>query len=805
VKQRRRTPLRTTLSVLLWLSLLVVALALGALLYLRGSLPQVRGTLTLPGLSDTVEIVRDAHAVPHIYAQNAEDALFALGFVHAQDRLFQMDFQRRVGAGRLSEVLGEATLETDRFLRTLGVYRVAERTLPNLTAQARGALDAYTEGVNAFLATRRGPLPPEFLILGYEPEPWAPADSLVWLKMMAWDLSGNWDDELLRARLLRLLPPERVAELWPPYPGDAPVVLPDFRALYRELPLDALWAASPKPLPPGAGSNNWVLSGEHTATGAPMLANDPHLGLQAPSLWYFAHLSAPDLEVIGATLPGLPFVVLGRTDCIAWGFTNTGPDTQDLFIERLDPDDPTRYETPDGFERFEERLEVIRVRGQEDVVVRVRESRHGPVISDVVAAAEEVAAFSGENSGDAYVLALAWTALREDDRTFQAGLALNRARTWEEFVEALRDFHAPQQNIVYADVEGNIGLYAPGRVPVRAAGDGLVPVPGWTGEYDWTGFVPFEELPHAFNPPSGQLMTANHKLVGEDYPHFITRDWAEPYRAERLELLLAGQPQHTLGSFGAMQADVHSRMAAEFLPVLLAAPVEDEGARALQELMSGWDAEMRADRPEPLVFAEWYRALTRLVFEDELGALFEDFWEFRPLLMRHVLGRGQRWCDDVRTPRRETCGEMAARALSEALGRLRARYGGDPSRWRWGEVHYADHDHLVFADTPLGRLFNLRIPNGGDAFTVNAARYDLAREGAAQTTGPGYRAVYDLSNLERSRFMHPTGQSGNVLSRFYRDLLTRWRDVAYLPMITERAAVEEGALGTLRLEPLREE
>ncbi|ADI14776.1 peptidase S45 penicillin amidase [Truepera radiovictrix DSM 17093] len=789
------------MRVVTWTLALLLLLLLGAFFYLRTSLPQVRGTLTLPGLRAPVEVVRDRYAVPHIYAQSTEDALFALGFVHAQDRLFQMDFQRRVGAGRLSEVLGEATVDTDRFLRTLGVYRVAERTLPNLSAQARGALGAYTEGVNAFLTTRRGALPPEFLILGYEPEPWAPADSLVWMKMMAWDLGGNWDDELLRARLLRLLPPERVAELWPPYPGDAPVALPDFSALYRELPLDRLWAVSLKPLPPGAGSNNWVLSGARTATGAPLLANDPHLGLQAPALWYFAHLSAPDLEVIGATLPGLPFVVLGRTDRIAWGFTNTGPDVQDLFIERLDPDDPTRYETPGGFEPFEERLEVIRVRGQEDVVVRVRESRHGPVISDVVGAAEEVAAFSGE----AYVLTLAWTALREDDRTFQAGLALNRARTWEDFVEALRDFHAPQQNIVYADIEGNIGLYAPGRVPIRASGDGLVPVPGWTGDYDWTGFIPFEELPHALNPPSGQLMTANHKLVGDDYPHFITHDWAEPYRAERIELLLAGQPQHTLGSFRAVQADVHSRMAAEFLPVLLTAPVEDAGARALQELLLRWDGEMAAERPEPLVFSEWYRSLTRLVFEDELGALFEDFWEFRPLLMRHVLARSERWCDDVRTPRRETCDELAARALTEASVRLRERYGADPDRWRWGEVHYADHDHLVFANTPLGRLFNLRIPNGGDAFTVNAARYALAREGAAQTSGPGYRALYDLSDLERSRFMHPTGQSGNVFSPFYRNLLSKWRDVEYLPMLTDRAAVAEGAVGTLRLEPAREE
>jgi len=782
-----------------WLLVLVLLLLLAGLLWLRGSLPQVRGTLTLEGLGAPVEVVRDQNAVPHIYAGSAEDALFALGFVHAQDRLFQMDFQRRLGAGRLSEVLGPATLDTDKFLRTLGVYRSAVRTLESLNAQTRGALEAYAAGVNAFLEARRGPLPPEFLILRYEPEPWTSADSVVWFKMMSWDLSGNWDDELLRARLSRLLPMSRVAELWPPYSESAPVLLPDFSALYEDLPLDDLWAGSPKPLPPGAGSNNWAVNGSKSVTGAPLLANDPHLGLQAPSLWYFAHLSAPGLETVGATLPGIPAVVLGRTDRIAWSFTNTGPDTQDLFLERVDPNDPTRYETPEGWEAFEVRSEIIKVKGGDDVLLEVRESRHGPIISDVSGAAGEVAELAGER----HVLAFAWTALRGDDRTVQAGLAMNRARNWAEFTEALRDFHTPQQNIVYADVEGNIGFYAPGRIPVRASGNGLVPVPGWTGAYDWTGFIPFEELPHAFNPPTGQLATANQKIVGDDYPYFLTSDWAEPYRIERILDLLNREGRHSQGSFRALQADQLSLMANEFLPVLLGAPVEGEGSRALQALLARWDGVMDRERPEPLVFSAWYREFTRLVLEDELGALFEDYWGFRPLFMRNVLENDSEWCDDVRTPALESCEALSAQALERALEGLRARYGEDPDAWRWGEAHYADFDHLIFADTPLGGLFNLRIANGGDAFTVNAARYAIEGEGAAQTAGPGYRALYDFADLERSLFMHPTGQSGNPLSSHYRDLLRPWRDVEYLPMVTERARVEEGALGTLTLEPQR--
>jgi len=792
---RTRRPFRWWHLPLWLLAALLVVLVAGAL-WLRTSLPKMAGSVTLPGLSAPVEVVRDQDAVPHIYAESSEDALFALGYVHAQDRLFQMDFQRRVGAGRLSEVLGEATLGNDRFLRTLGVYRVAERTLPNLSAETRGSLDAYAAGVNAFLEGRRGALPPEFLVLGYEPEPWTPTDSLVWLKMMAWDLGGNWDDELLRARLLEVLPPERVAELWPPYPGDAPVALPDFSAVYKALPLAALWETSPKPLPPGAGSNNWVVDGKKSVTGAPLLANDPHLALQSPALWYFAHLSAPGLEVTGATLPGLPLVVLGRTDRFAWGFTNTGPDTQDLFVEQLGPNE--RYRTPDGWEFLRVREEVIGVKGQPDVRLTVRETRHGPLVSDVSAAAGEVA----ENRGARYALAFAWTSLRSDDLSMQAGLELNQAQNWDDFTEALRGFHAPQQNIVYADVDGNIGLYAPARVPIRKNGDGLVPVPGWTGAYDWTGFIPYGELPHVFNPPSGQIMTANHKLVSDSYPHFLTHDWAEPYRAERIAALLGAQARHSLASFGDIQADQYSGMANDFLPFLLTVPVDGADARALQNRLAAWDGEMSPDAPEPLLFSRWYRTFTRLVLEDDLGALFGDYWGFRPIFFRNVIGAQTGWCDNTETLEQESCELLAATALRQVAQALAAD-DVESGSLEWGDAHYADHDHLVFADTPLAPLFNLRVPNGGDAFTVNAARYAIGEDGAAQTSGPGFRALYDLEDLERSRFIQPTGQSGNPLSRHYRDFVQRWAATEYLPMVMARERVDEDALGTLTLTPGR--
>jgi penicillin G amidase len=782
---------------------LLVALALAAgFFYLRSSLPRLSGVLELPGLGAPVEVLRDANGVPHIYAAHQADAYFALGVVHAQDRLFQMEFQRRVGAGRLSEVLGEATLSNDRFLRTLSVYHYAAASVAHLDAETLTMLEAYVAGVNAFLETRRGALPPEFLLLGFTPEPWTVPDVLVWAKMMAWDLGGNWTADLLRARLLAVLTPEQVADLYPPVPGGPPVALPDLQGVYERLERSGLWAglwdAAVHPLPPGAGSNNWVVSGARTASGAPLLANDPHLDLKAPSLWYLAHLSAPGLSVIGATLPGTPSVLLGRNERVAWGFTNTGPDVQDLFIEQLHPEDDGRYLTPDGDAAFVVREEVIRVKGREDVVLRVRESRHGPILSDVNAGAAAVAAGQGER----YVLALAWTALTPDDLTVRAIRRVNEAQDWESFREALRDFAVPQQNIVYADVEGNIGFIAPARIPVRAAGDGRVPVPGWTGEYDWVGYVPFGELPQAFNPPSGQLVTANQRIVPDDYPHHLTHDWSEPYRAERITELLARSDAHTPASFAAIQGDDVSLMARDFLPFLREVAPTGTLPRRAMDLIQAWDADMDRDRPEPLIFAAWYRALVRLLVEDELGELFGSYYGFRPVFVLNALtGRTEHdWCDDARTPRQELCADLFARAFEEGVAELVARHGNRVENWAWGDAHAAYMDHDVMASTPLRGVFDLSVPSGGDAFTVNAARFAIGNDAAPyrQTSGPTYRAIYDLADLGASRFVHTTGQSGNPLSRHYRDLLERWRDVEYLPMTTDRASIRVAHALTLR-------
>ncbi len=789
--------MRWIIRTIVGLGAIVAVAAAGGFYWLSLSLPQTKGTILVPGLEQGIDILRDRDGVPHIFARTDRDAWFAVGFVHAQDRLWQMEMNRRIGAGRLAEVVGSGALGVDRFLRTLSVYHYAERTYANLSPETQHALDAYADGVNAFLENRRGPLPPEFLFFGHEPEPWRPADSLVWAKMMAWDLAGNWSEEILRARLATTLSAPQIAELYPES-AENTSVLERYAGLYRTLNLDRV-AEAGKPLERERhnGSNNWVLDGSRTATGKPLLANDPHLALGVPALWYFAHIDAPGIQVIGATLPGTPFVVLGRTDRIAWGFTNTGTDVQDLYIEKLDGAD--RYVTPTGSAPFELRKEIIRIKGAEPVTLDVRISRHGPIISDVVPDAASIAA-------EGHVVAFAWPTLSDDDLTAQAAHDMNRAEDWAAFYTALQSFHSPHQNIVYADTSGNIGFYAPARVPVRRPGhSGNEPVPGWTGAYDWQGFVPYDALPLLFNPEARAIVTANNKIVADDYPYYLTYDWSEPYRADRIAELLASRSQHSIESFKEIQGDIVSGAAKEFLPLLLAAPTSSQRAAEAKALLARWDHRMDRNRPEPLIYVAWYRELTRLVLADELGAFFEDYWGLKPRVMRAALGNpASALCDDRTTEIEETCANQIAAALDRALGDLTDRYGDTMDRWQWGDAHRARAEHRPFHGQPLvGNLFDIEIPSGGDSFTVNAAHHRIgdAEHPFRQFHGASLRAIYDLDDLDRSIFIHSSGQSGNRLSSHFAAFTTQWRDVAYIPMSMREADADVGAIGLLLLRP----
>ena len=546
MRQLRRWLVRSGLALLA-----TVLIAAGTLAWLAwASLPETQGELTVAGIEQPITIVRDAYAIPHVEAATIADASFALGFLHGQDRLWQMEFDRLLGQGRLAEVLGEAALPIDRFLRTLGLAHRADAALAGLDPATLALLDAYARGVNAAIARFGATLPPEFLILRHRPEPWRPADTLLFQKLMALDLSGNWREELLRARLAQRLTPAQMDDLWPGQPADAPITL----ASLADLPLDRLAEALPAAAPPGIGSNVWVADGSRTRGGAPLLANDPHLQLQAPGRWYLAQLDAPGLHVIGATLPALPFVVLGRNRDIAWGFTNTGSDTQDLFVEQIDPADPGRYRTPSGTEPFRQRTETIGVRGAPPVTMVVRETRHGPVVSDLVPAAADLA-------GAEHVLALAWTQLTDVDTTVEAGFGMGRAHDWPSFVAAVERYQGAQQNMAFADRQGAIGMISPGLVPIRRSGDGRFPVPGWTGAYDWVGTIPAEALPRQLRPAGGLIVNANNRLVGDAYPFLLTSDWDPALRAQRIEDLLGGARDLDADRFAAVQLDVTSPLA----------------------------------------------------------------------------------------------------------------------------------------------------------------------------------------------------------------------------------------------------
>lgn len=793
----------------------------GYVWYRQASQPDVAGTLRLAGLRDRVVVVRDRNAVPHIQAANSLDAYYALGYVHAQDRLWQMQMNKRIVAGRLAEILGPSALETDRFLRTLGVRRNAEAILAQTPPEARAVLQAYADGVNAFIDTRKSALPPEFLIVGTRPERWEPVDTIGWQTMMAWDLGGNWTQEVLRMGLSQQLPASRIAEILAPYPGEKPLRTMDYASFYRKLaPVATAMAQvvqqAPSGYVEGMGSNNWVVSGAHTRSGKPLLANDPHLGLQAPALWYFAHLQAPGLDLTGATLPGAPLVVLGHNKRIAWGFTNTAPDVQDLYLERVDPANPNRYQTPEGWAEFSTRTETIQVKGASDVTLTVRGTRHGPVMSDV---AEPISA-AAKPLGAQYVVAFQWAALRADDRTFVASLNMSHASDWKSFVAALRDFHSPQQNIVYADVDGNIGYIAPGRVPLRRPDNdlmGLAPAPGWDARYDWQGFIPFEQLPRRFNPPEGMIVTANQKIVGDDYPYFITSEWTVPYRYQRIRTLLEAEPHHTKDTFAAIQKDVVSLAVRDALPLLLAAPVATDATRpprerALLDALRKWDGTMSADRAEPLVVTAWLRELSRLLFEDKVGeSQFNRLWEQRnvqlPMLnaMRDPKGLGAFWCDNSRTPAHESCADTIGLAWQRAIADLDRRYGDDTAKWRWGKAHTARSEHKPFGKVPyLSSLFNVRVPTGGDTYTVDVGRHNLRDEHAPfeSTHAASLRAIYDLDDLSESRFMTSTGQSGNALSPHYRDWTEEWAAVQLITIGAHRRNPGGDSFDTLVLRPL---
>jgi len=750
--------------------LAVLVFLAGAYFQVVGALPPYSGHLAAAGLRAPVEVVRDRNAVPHIIAGSIEDAAFGLGYVHAQDRFWQMELMRRLGQGRLAEVLpprlvGDAIVDTDRTMRGLGLYRRASESLNALSPAMRSIIDAYAAGVNAWIGDEDQQFGLELTLIkmlsggSYRPEPWRPADSLVWAKLMALGLDGNWRAELLRLRLARKIGPDGVKFLIEPSGDNRDATLSMVNEALRDTDLDRLYRGTDNVATrKREASNEWVLSGARTVAGKPLLANDPHLGLSVPGTWYLARLVGPGFDIRGATAPGSPAVVLGHNGTIGWGFTTTNLDSQDLFVERVDATDPNRYITPDGPRPFTVREETIAVRWGKPVTMRVRETRHGPVIDDFV----------------------------------------------EDFQAAARRIISPMQNMVYADTAGNIGFVSPARVPIRRKGDGSMPVPGWTSEYDWAGFVPFEELPRAWNPAGGLLVNANARVVPDDYRHFISRDWAEPYRQRRANQLLREVERHPVYGMIAAQADNRTLEADDILPLLLKGAPRNPRATKAHALLSGWNRFMLASRPEPLIYTAWTWELQRGVLGDELGDQLRSSMAVPnvPLLVR-ILKEQPTWCDDGGTKAIETCEDAIALALDRALAWIARRQGNDIDAWQWGREHLAAHRHPLFDTVPLLRdIASVRFPSDGDGQTLNRAQPGFTGAAPFEAIhGAGYRGIYDFSDLDNSRFAMPLGQSGNMLSPWATNFLARWRNFGYVEIAGTRAELGRAAVGTIVLSP----
>lgn len=801
------------------------------------SYPKIEGEIQLKGLDGPVDVYRDGMGVPHIYAATQHDLFYAQGYIHAQDRFWQMDFWRHQGAGRLSELLGSNLLETDRFLRTIGWERVAREELETLDPGAHAILESYAEGVNAYLADHTGTaLALEYAFLpllnrGYQPKPWTPLNTMTWAKAMAWDLRGNMDTEINRALLLKDLTPEQVDFLYPPYPADRPVIVnhphitreaagsPEIEpvlmasinpalveAYTRFASVDTLTGGGFE----GIGSNSWVISGELTATGMPLLANDPHLGVQLPAIWYEVGLhcieKGPDCEVdaTGFSFAGAPGVIIGHNDRIAWGFTNLGPDVMDLYIEKINPENPDQYEFQGRWVDMQIVTEEIQVAGGKTVEERVRLTHHGPIITEVYDL-DEFREESGIDLPADFALAVRWTAL-EPSCVFCAIWEFNKAQNWDEFRTAASRFAVPSQNLVFAGVNGDIGYQSPGNIPIRTENHtGMLPVPGWTGEYEWQGYIPFDELPYAYNPPEGYIVTANNAVVGPEYPYTISHQWAYGQRAQViLDWIKAAPGPIDINYIQQMQADNTMLVAQDLLPILFDIPMDDPVLTSARDLFSGWDYQMDMDSAPGALFAVFWKHLLAATFEDELP---EFSWpggggNWMEIIRSLVEDPFAPWWDDQSTPEIETRDDIFRLSFEGAVREIQKLQGIDSTNWAWGDLHTITFENQVMGSFPFIRnAFNRGpFPTAGGSAIVNATGWSTS-SGYHVTSLPSMRMIVDLSNMDNSLSIHTTGQSGHPYHPHYIDMVDPWRLIQYHPMHWDRAEVEADAEGHLRLVP----
>ncbi|WP_230209024.1 penicillin acylase family protein [Nostocoides sp. HKS02] len=819
-------------------ALLVVALGVGAVLavtWVRRPFPTTEGEISVPGLTGKVQVLRGDHGIPQIYADNAEDLFRAEGFVHAQDRFFEMDLRRHITSGRLSELVGKSGLSTDRVIRTLGWRRVAEAELPTLKPETRRYLQAYADGVNAYIHRQGSPsdMSLEYVFLStkvpdYRVEDWTPADSLAWLKAMAWDLRGDYTSELMRARLAGSMPIAQINELYPPYPYDTnkPILsgqdwspastgvpstgVPSTTAQSAVPPgLEAnpvirqAYAATQQALDSvpktlgrgdGIGSNSWVVAGSRTSTGKPLLANDPHLGVSIPGIWYQVGLhcrsvsSACPFDVAGYSFAGLPGVVIGHNQSIGWGFTNLSPDVSDFFLEQVRGNTYLR----DGKQvPLTMRTETIKIGGGGEETITVRSTVHGPILSDAinaVAKAGESPPVNGHTSPGNYEVALQWTGI-QPGKTADAIFGLDEATNFQQFREAAKSFDVPAQNLLYADTAGNIGYQAPGRVPIRSrymdAAPGYWIRPGWVSSWDWRGYVPFDQMPYTYNPPEGFIVAANQAVTQSSTP-FLTTEWDYGYRSQRIRDLLQNNRKVTPAMMSTIQGDVRNQFAPTLVKALLKVDLGHDGfTKQAQDLLRGWDFTSPVGNSRSAAAAAYYNAvwsnLLDLTFNDELPQDLRA--DGGGQWMQAVAGLLQKprsaWWDDKRTAGvTEGESEILRKALVDARLQLTRELGKEPTDWEWGELHQLTLRHQVLGGSNVPSFVSLLFNRGpidlpGGSAIVDANGWD-ASVGFSVDWAPSMRMVVDLSNLDHSRWVNQTGNSGHAFAANYDDQTDAW-------------------------------
>ena len=810
------------------------------------SFPKVTGELQIPGLINSVNIYRDEMGIPNIYATSSHDLFLAQGYVHAQDRFWQMDFWRHIGSARLAEMF-PSEIKTDVFLRALGWRQLAEQEYQFLEPELKSMLEAYSQGVNAYLNDHHGTeLSLEYGILkilnpNYEPEAWTPVNTLTWAKSMAWDLGGNMSNEIDRAILLKTLTIEKVNELYPMYSTNHPVIVPTIgeNVLQDQSTTKIAYFDTPDVLlnnisanissltallgPNGAdiGSNNWVVSGSLTDTGKPLLANDPHLSIQMPSIWYQLGLhcqpknEACPYDVSGFSFAGVPGVVIGHNDHIAWGVTNVAPDVQDLFIEKINPENPNQYEYLGEWVDMDMRKEIILVAGKDPVEIIVRSTKHGPIISDsygplkqqVETPEDSFTQKSGIVLPTEYAIALSWPAL-EPMKLFNAIWGFDRAQNWDEFRTAAQDFVAPAQNLVYADVEGNIGYQMPGNIPIRKSGDGRLPVPGWTGEYDWQGYIPFEQLPYSFNPKSGFIASANNQVNPWDYPNLITTDWDYGFRAERIvSLLTSAAGPIDIAFFEKIQSDNYDASAAILVPLLLKTELDDANLDQIRSILKGWDYQDGMDSAPAALYATFWKNFLANTFGDDLPLDMQPAGSSRwfEVVSNMASQSDSHWWDSqLTTEKVETREDIIRLSFGQAVSEIQSALGKDPTKWRWGDLHTATFKNQTLGNSgiaPIEMLFN-RGPfqTSGGGSIVNATGWN-ATKGYELTSLPSLRMIVDLSDMRNSVTVHPTGQSGHAYNPNYIDMADLWRNFQYYPMLWVEQDIINNSIGHLVLTP----